>query len=110
MGKSKIETYLGFSIRARKIIFGVDNIESERKGVFLIVVDEKLSLNSLKNVEKAKDKFSCAVLIAKENVLGEMVCRPAVKAVAIKDKNLAEAILVALESEPQFKLYSGGNN
>ena len=110
MAKSKIETYLGFSIKSGKILFGVDNVESEKKGVHLIIVDEKLSQNSLKNVYKAQEKFSCPLVIAQENVLGETVYRPSVKVVAVKDKNLAEAVLSVLDSEPQFKLYSGGNN
>jgi hypothetical protein len=42
--------------------------------------------------------------------LAEWVHRPAVKAVAITDKNLASAMIKCAEGEPKFKSYSGGNN
>ncbi len=110
MERSKLQSYLGFCIRARKIVFGVDNIEKERKGVFLLMSDEALGESSFKTVLGAKEKFNCPLLIAEREVLGEALHRPAVKAVAIKDKHLAQAIKDAAESEPKFKFYSGGNN
>ena len=55
MQKSKIETYLGFCIRARKIVFGIDEIEQQRKGVYLIICDGTLGSNSLKVAQKAKE-------------------------------------------------------
>ena len=108
--KNKIETYLGFCVRARKILFGADNAEKQRKGVFLLISDEGLGQNSFKVMLRAKEKFACPLLIAEENILGEWIYRPAVKAVAITDENLASAILSALDGAPQLKLYSGGND
>lgn len=110
MEKNKIETYLGFCIRARKIAFGVDTIETQKKGVFLIVCDQEMSPNSLKTLQAKREQLSCPLLMTPPNTLGALLHKPAVKAVAIKDKNLALAILSVSESEPQFKLYSGGTN
>ena len=110
MEKSKVSAYLGFCIRSRKILFGVDNVEKQRKNVFLLMADEKISENSLKIMIKAKDKFACPLLITKSGELGELIYRPTVKAVGITDKNLASAILSVANSESQFKFYSGGNN
>ena len=110
MERSKLQSYLGFCIRARKIVFGVDNIEKERRGVFLLIGDAALGESSFKTVLGASEKFACPLLIAEKGVLGEALYRPTVKAVAIKDKHLAEAAIKAAESEPQFKFYSGGNN
>ena len=110
MAKSKVETYLGFCVRSGKIIYGVDNVESAKKGVYLLLVDEKLGANSLKVVVKAQEKLACPLLIVKEGVLSEYLHRPTVKTVGIKEKNLAAAITCAIADEPQFKLYSGGNN
>ena len=110
MEKSKIETYLGFCVRARKIAFGVEEAEKQRKGVFLLIHDKTLGESSAKIMRKAQQTLACPMLISDEDVLGERLHRFGVKAVAIKDKNLAAAILAAIESEPQFKLYSGGNN
>lgn len=110
MERSKIESYLGFCVRSRSIIYGTDNIENKKKGVHLLLVDDAISPNSLKIIIKAKEKFACPLCITETGVLGEKIHRLGVKAVAVTDKNLAAAILSCIESEPQFKLYSGGNN
>ena len=110
MEKSKIETYLGFCIRARKIIFGVEMIERQKKGVHLLIVDGAIGKNSLKPTLQAQERFGCPLLETAVGALGETLHRPAVKAVAITDSNLASAILSVVDSEPQFKIYSGGNH
>ena len=110
MEKSKIETYLGFSIRSGKIIFGAEMIERKKKGVYLLVIDGAIGKNSLKSILQAKEKLNCPLYITDEGALAEWVHRPAVKAVAILDNNLAQAMIKSAESEPKFKSYSGGNN
>ena len=61
-------------------------------------------------MQKATEKFACPLIQTQANVLGELLHKPAVKAVAIKDKNLADAIVSVATGETQFKLYSGGTN
>lgn len=97
-------------MRAGKIVYGVDDISNKRKGVFLLVVDEKLGASSQKTLLSAREKLACPLLYVSEGVLGAYLYKPAVKAAAITDHHLATAILSAAESEPQFKLYSGGTN
>ena len=110
MDKSKIETYLGFCIRAGKIIFGVEMIERQKKGVKLLMADGAIGKNSFKPTVQAHEKFGCPLLITAEGQLGALLHRPAVKAVAVKDGHLATAIVDVATSDPQFKLYLGGNN
>ena len=110
MGNSKIETYLGFCVRARKAVFGADDIEAQKKGIKLIVCDSAISENSLKKIYTAKERFHCPLLITETDCLGELLHKPAVKAVGIKDEHLAAAIISTAENEPKFKFYSGGNN
>lgn len=110
MIKSKIETYLGFCLRARKLLLGVDNVESAKKDVYLLLADEKLGESSLKQMIKAKEHFACPLLMAQEGFLAECLHRAGVKALAVRDKSLAGAILQATQTENQVKLYSGGNN
>ena len=107
---NKIESYLGFCIRSRKILFGIDNVDKQKKGVCLLLCDEELGKSSLKTLLHAQEKFGCPLLIAEKSVLGAYLHRPAVKAVAILDNNLAQAILSVVDSEPQIKFYSGGVN
>lgn len=110
MEKGKIETYLGFCIRAGKIVFGVDRLEKQKKGVRLILVDGGVGKNSLKPALLAKERLHCPLLITEKGALGETLHKPAVKVAAITDEHLASAILSVVDGEPQFKLYSGGNN
>jgi len=108
--KSKIETYLGFCIRSRQIIFGAETIEKQKKGVFLLVIDGAIGKNSLKPILRAQEKLGCPLYITDAGALAEWVHRPAVRAAAITDNNLASAMIKSADSEPKFKLYSGGNN
>ena len=110
MQTGKIATYLGFCVRSGKIAFGIDGIESLKKGVFLIVADEGLSPRSMKNAQALKDKFACPLVVASEGLLGDALKRPAVKAAAIREKNLAAAILTEAERLGQMKIYLGGPN
>ena len=110
MQNDKISTYLGFCIRSGKIVFGVDRAEALKKGVHLLIADSTLSENSMKVLVKLKEKFSCPLLVTEGVSLSELLHRPAVKAAAVKDKNLASAILTASASDAQYKLYSGANN
>ena len=110
MQNDKISTYLGFCIRSGKIVFGVDRAEALKKGVHLLIADSTQSENSMKVLVKLKEKFSCPLLVTEGVSLSELLHRPAVKAAAVKDKNLASAILTASASDAQYKLYSGGNN
>ncbi len=110
MEKSKIEAYLGFCIRARKIIFGTEMISRQKKGVKLLIVDGNIGANSLKVACKARETLGCPLLETESGALGEWLHKPAVKAVAITDESLATAILSVAENGRQIKLYSGGNN
>ena len=110
MEKSKVETYLGFCIRSGKIIFGTEMISRQKKGVKLLISDGGMGANSFKIMVQAKETLSCPLLQTAAGLLGELVHRPSVKAVAIKDEHLASAILNVVADDPQFKLYSGGNN
>ena len=110
MENNKISTYLGFCIRSGKISFGVDNAEKEKKNVYLLLVDENLGRSSLNTIKQVQEKFSCPMWIVAAGELGTLLHRESVKAVTIKDKNLAEAIIKELGEKPQLKLYSGGNN
>ena len=110
MEKNKIETYLGFCVRAGKIIFGVEMIERQKKGVKLLMADGAIGKNSFKPTVQAHEKFGCPLLITAENELGSLLHRPAVKAIAITDENLAAAIVAEAKNQPQLTFYSGGNN
>ncbi len=110
MEKSKLETYLGFCIRSRKIVFGAEMISRQKKGVKLLLFDGGMGANSLKIMINAQRTLACPMLKTESGALGELVHKPAVKAVAITDEHLATAILSLVGSDTHIENYSGGNN
>ncbi len=110
MEKNKIETYLGFCIRARKIIFGTEMISRQKKGVHLLIFDGGMGANSLKIMINAQKTLSCPLLQTDKGLLGEWLHKSSVKAAAITDEHLAAAIIATLKEQTQIKFYSGGNN
>ena len=102
---NKLASYFGFCVRSGKIAYGVDDIEKQKKSVFLLVFDEALGGSSTRVLIKAQEKFACPMLVAGQGVLAQLLHKPAVKAVAIKDKHLAQAILSVLDGDAMLKNY-----
>lgn len=86
---NKLKTYFGFSIKSNSITFGYDNITKSRKKfdavIFCCTTNEKIINPILKLGHK------CVKL--KELELSDLLGRENIKVVAIKNYNLAKAIL-----------------
>ena len=102
MANSKIETYIGFCIKSRKIALGSGAISVQKEGVYLIILDGTAAKNSKRLALKFKRRFSCPLLICKSG-FDDIVNKPFCKLAAICDKNLAQAIKDCEESN--FELY-----
>ena len=105
MAQSKVESYIGFCKRARKITLGSSAVGTLKSGVYLLLLDSKAAKNSLRYALKFKKKFNCPLLVCGDNfeeLVGKQNCRLA----AIQDKNLADAILNS--GEPGYELYTEG--
>ena len=87
----KIEAYLGFALRAGKLVLGLNSIETVKKGVCCLLLDEEAAKNSQKQARKLKEKFACPLIITKD--LGMLIKREGCKVAAVKDFSLADAIL-----------------
>lgn len=87
----KVETYIGFCLRARKIALGSGTVDTLKKGVYLILVCSTASENTFKLAVKYKNRFGCPLIVCKtglENAVHKSGCKIA----AIKDAELAKAI------------------
>lgn len=87
----KVEAYLGFCLRSRKIALGSGSIDVLKKGVYLIIVCSSASENTFKLAVKFKNRYSCPLLICKtglENAVHKADCKVA----AVRDAELARAI------------------
>ena len=103
--QSKVQSYVGFCKRARKITLGSSAVGTLKGGVYLLLFDGHAAKNSLRYALKYKRKFNCPLLVCGENfeeLVGKQNCRLA----AIQDKNLADAILNS--GEPGYELYTEG--
>ncbi|MCI5714225.1 MAG: hypothetical protein MR288_01195 [Firmicutes bacterium] len=86
---NKLSTYFGFSIKSNAILFGIDNIVKSRKPVELIVLCSSANEKTIRTVQNKGNK----VIQLKNILLSDLVKRDNVKVVAIKNSNLAKAIL-----------------
>ena len=106
MPRSKAESYIGFCLKAGKLTCGFNAIETLKKSVFLLLLCDTVSENGKKSAEKLRRKFGCEMLLVCNRTLGEVTGRPGCKLAAVRDQNLAKAIL-SVEDE-NFRKYSGG--
>ena len=105
MGQSKVCSYIGFCFKSGKITLGSSAIGILKRGVYLLILDGKAAKNSLRYALKYKNRFSCPLLICNDN-FEELVGKPLCRLAAIRDKNLAEAIINSGDSG--YELYTGG--
>ena len=88
---SKIKTYIGFAIKSRKIKYGVDDI-LKLKNAGLILVSESLADSGMKKLEGFAERKSIELKKFSEEDFLELIQNTSIKATAILDENLAEAI------------------
>lgn len=91
MERNKLAAYIGFALRARKIVLGVNAAEACRGGVFLLLADGSASENTKKQIGRLAKKFSCPVLVVED--LAELTGKAYCKLAAMQEENLARAIL-----------------
>lgn len=103
----KVEAYVGFCIKARKIALGSGTVDLLKKGVYLLMVCSSASENTFKVALKYKNRFSCPLIICKtglENVVHKSGCKIA----AIKDEGLARAIVENINED--YEIYPRGDD
>lgn len=82
---------MGFAEKSRNIVIGTDNILKNKK-VKLIIVSSELGESSLNKLENLSAKTEIGFLKMAENEFFEIVSKNGVKAIAVTDENLANAI------------------
>lgn len=107
MANSRIETFIGFCVKARKMAYGAGAVDTLKKGVYLILVCSSASENTFKVALKYKKRFSCPMIVCKVG-LENAVNRPNCKVAAVRDENLARAIADSVNDD--YELFTGGSN
>ena len=107
MGKSRVETFIGFCIKSGKITLGSGAVDTLKNNVYLLIVSADAAKNTQKLAVKYKNRFNCPLLICKtdfERIVNKAGCKLA----AIRDSGLAKAIKESIDNNYEF--YAGGNN
>ncbi len=88
---NKVKTYLNFSIKSGKILYGVDSVLNYKKKVHLLVYDNTVSKNTIKQMNKIMKIKNCAAVLVKHTTLNELLQKDNCKVIALTNKNLADA-------------------
>lgn len=99
----KVETYLGFCLRARKIALGSGSVDILKKGVYLIIVCSTASENTFSLALKFKNRFFCPLIVCNTG-LENAVHRAGCKIAAVRDPELAKAICANADGD--YELYT----
>ncbi len=105
MQVNKISAYIGFAIKAGKVIYGIDAVEVYRKKTYLLIASEDISENSFKAAKKIQERLKVPLAVTQGIKLEELVHKPNCKFIAITVKNLSDAILENASLNNNFIIY-----
>lgn len=105
MEKSKVLTFIGFAIRARKVKCGVNAVKTLKKAVVLIVC-KTASKNTFDESVSLAKKLNAKLVISNDYAIADVVGKDNCKLIAVTDVALGKAILEHLDGH--FTEYSGG--
>ncbi len=106
LDKSKVLTFIGFSLRAKKLRCGVNAIKTIKKSVKVLILCQTASNNTFDEAVKIAKKLNSTLIISVDNKVEDIVNKERCKLIAVEDESLAQAILDNLDS--QFVRYAGG--
>lgn len=98
MQKSKIESLLGFAVKAGKVLYGSDSLSSPKARYYVICMCRTTAPNTQKKVAATAQLRSVPILVA-EKELQYTVGRKNCKVLAITDKQMSEAMLKGTDEE-----------
>lgn len=93
MTLSKINSYVGFAIKAKKLRCGVNVVESLKKDVYLLILCSSASKNTFADAQKLQKKFNCPLFVLKGDLLENITHKANCKLCAVCEPNLARAII-----------------
>ena len=91
MKTDKVVSLLGFAIKAGKTVFGTDSIERYRKKKHLIFICNTMSEGSKEKLIRANK--GTPIVVCRDSSLEEITHRQGLKALALTDRQMAEALL-----------------
>ncbi len=89
----KFDTFIGFSIKAGKVVFGADNLRTYRRRIRLIVLSSDVSERTQRDMIELATKKNCRVIRLLDENLEDIVFKTNCKVIGLTDINLAQAVL-----------------
>jgi len=93
----RVKSFVGFAVRADKVVWGTDNVLAYKKKLRLVLVSRDLAENALQKLRAYADAKPAKLVVLSDVTVAELVHRDGVKAIGITDKNLSDAIISELE-------------
>ena len=93
----RVKSFVGFAVRANKVVWGTDNVLAYKKKLRLILVSDGLAENALQKLRAYAETKPARLEVLQGVSVAELVHRDGVKAIGVTDKNLADAIISELE-------------
>ncbi len=94
---SKIKAYIGFAKKSRNIIFGSDDIIKNIKKAKLVLVSSLLGSSSFEKLKNEAKKQKIKIIVLNSDDYNELFDSEFIKATAITDANLSDAIKIILD-------------
>ena len=94
--KSKVETFIGFTLRSGKCRLGVNAIKTLKK-VELLLLCSTASENTVKDAVKLAKRFRTKLIVSKTTPIEILTGKEHCKLMAVTDLSLAKAIIGALD-------------
>lgn len=88
----KIESLLGFAVKAGKVVYGIDSIESAKTRVYLAFMCKSVSENTAEKLVALAQRKLIPVLLC-EKPLEDVVFRKNCKVLGVCDRQMAQAML-----------------
>ncbi|MCL2176457.1 MAG: hypothetical protein FWB72_00660 [Firmicutes bacterium] len=101
---SKIISYMGFSVKARKYIVGASLISAYRKKIHLIMLCASASDNTKKDAHTLATRFGAPLVLISNILLEDIIYKSNAKIMALTDFNLAKSILQNISDNENFKV------
>ncbi len=90
---NKAETFIGFSTRSGKIVFGIEQIERSKRAPKLILLCSTIGANSKKRALLYAERKDVKVLELSQRILGDIVNKENCKVIGLMDAHLAQAVI-----------------
>lgn len=97
MQLEKIKSYIGFAIKSKKSVAGLEMLLRLKKLPTIILYDEKIGNSSSKQIKFFNEVKNVVTIAMPENYLSEVTNKKNIKIISILDENLGNAIKNSLD-------------